>query len=59
MMEFFDEKGEPAATVSFADLKALSPLTSNPEQALEKLGIADERLKEVLLKLGKIASSRG
>lgn len=58
MMEFFDEKGEPAATVSFADIKALAPLTENPDLTLEKLGINDERLKQVLVKLSKIASSR-
>ncbi|MBX8484034.1 hypothetical protein [Pseudomonas cichorii] len=58
MMEFFDEQGEPAATISFADIKALSPLTENPEKTLEKLGIDDERLTQVLTKLHKIANSR-
>jgi len=58
MMEFFDEQGEPAATVSFADIKTLSPLTSDPDETLKKLGLEDEKLKAVLVKLQKIASSR-
>lgn len=57
-MEFFDDQGEPAATVSFADIKALDPLTEDPDKTLEKLGIKDERLKQVLVKLSEIASSR-
>jgi hypothetical protein len=57
MIEFFDEQGNPAATVAIADLKALSALTADPDKTLEKLGIQDETVKEVLAKIAKIANS--
>lgn len=56
-MEFFDEQGKPAATVAFDTLKALAPITADPDKTLEKLGINDAKLKAALVEIAKAASS--
>lgn len=58
MMEFFDDLGKPAATVSFDTLKALAPLTANPSETLKKLGLDDAALEAALTEIARIAASR-
>ncbi|WP_219268852.1 hypothetical protein [Pseudomonas sp. Xaverov 259] len=57
-MEFFDEQGKPAATVSFDTLKALGPLTVNPSETLKKFGLDDAALEAALTEIARIAASR-
>lgn len=57
-MEFFDEQGQPAATVAFTTLQALAPLTANPAATLAALGITDPAAEAALVKLGELVNSR-
>ena len=54
-MQFFDDKGEPATTVSFEMLKALAPLTDNPGQTLSRLGLDDPALKAALFRIAELS----
>ena len=55
MLDFFDDKGAPANTVSFETLKALAPLTNDPDATLAKLGIDDESLKAALFRIAELS----
>lgn len=55
MQGFFDDRGEPANTVSYETLKALSPLTTDPAATLEKLGIDDPKVKAALTRIAELA----
>lgn len=56
-MEFFDEQGQPAATVAFTTLKALAPLTSDPAATLAAMGISDPAVEAALVKIAELANS--
>jgi hypothetical protein len=57
-MAFFDEHGEPAATVAFSTLQALAPLTADPAATLAALGITDPAVKAALVKLAQLAQAK-
>ena len=57
-MAFFDEHGQPAATVAFATLQALAPLTTDPSATLAALGITDPAIEAALVKLGELANAQ-
>lgn len=56
MHAFFDDRGAPANAVSFETLKALAPLTANPDATLEKLGIDDPKVKAALTRIAELAN---
>ena len=55
MQGFFDDQGKPANTVSYETLKALAPLTDDPQATIEKLGISDPQVKAALSRIAELA----
>lgn len=51
----WDENGQELATISFETLKALAPLTNDPDGTLAKLGIDDESLKAALHRIAELS----
>lgn len=57
-MAYFDDNGQPAATVAFSTLKALTPLTSDPAATLAALGISDPAVEAALVRIAELADSQ-
>jgi hypothetical protein len=57
-MAFFDEHGQPAATIAFATLKALEPLTVDPAATMGVLGLVDPAIEAALVKIGELANAQ-
>lgn len=57
-MAYFDEHGEPAATVAFTTLQALAPLTVDPAATMAVLGLVDPAIEAALVKIGELANAQ-
>jgi len=53
----WDENGRELANIPFETLIALSPLTDDPEETLQKLGLKSEELKSALVKIAEIVKA--
>lgn len=56
-MKQWDENGRELATIPFEILKALAPLTDDPDATLKAIGLESPGLKAALIKVSEVAKS--